>query len=295
MLNRLIKYSNYFIYETLRINGIRINSTAKTSKYINRILPNNWGDDLNIYFLSEIAKKPIIYYPLSLFSRYFKIKNYICIGSTIETRSNKKAIIWGAGMMYRNGTVIPPLKICAVRGVHTRNRLLELNIDCPEVYGDPALLLPKYYKPNNIKVKYKIGLIPHYVDQNNRFVIEFIKNNPHDVLFIDLKNYANWKDIINEICSCEFIISSSLHGLIVSDAYNIPNLWVEFSSKITGERFKFFDYFSSVKKDIEKPIVINETMTIERLIKFKSHWIKPDIDLNPLLKSCPFKIKKPLY
>lgn len=72
-----------------------------------------------------------------------------------------------------------------------------------------------------------MGIIPHYVDYKLPYVEEFRKEHP-EILFIDLQNYKKWHDIIDQILSCEKIISSSLHGLILSDAYGIPNIRVNF-------------------------------------------------------------------
>ena len=44
------------------------------------------------------------------------------------------------------------------------------------------------------------------------------------------------------------IVSSSLHGLIVSDAYKIPNVWIQFYNNIRGDNTKFYDYFKSVNR-----------------------------------------------
>ena len=33
----------------------------------------------------------------------------------------------------------------------------------------------------------------------------------------------DWKTVVDEMTSCKAILSSSLHGLVVSDAYSIPN------------------------------------------------------------------------
>ena len=90
------------------------------------------------------------------------------IGSIIESLANKESIIWGSGAMYGGEKVLyeKPKKVLAVRGPLTRKYLLSQGVDCPEVYGDPALLLPKIYNPL-IEKKYKLGVIPHNIDFEN--------------------------------------------------------------------------------------------------------------------------------
>ena len=88
------------------------------------------------------------------------------IGSILD-RGTKSSIIWGAGLISEDSEPIEiPKKIYAVRGPKTREKLLKSGIDCPEIYGDPALLLPKIYNPK-IEKKYELGVIPHYIDKNN--------------------------------------------------------------------------------------------------------------------------------
>ena len=58
------------------------------------------------------------------------------------------------------------------------------------------------------------------------------------------------KTVINEINSSTVCISTSLHGLIIAQAYNIPWVWLEiFDKNLTGDDFKFKDFFSTINKD----------------------------------------------
>lgn len=281
----------YVFIELTKLDGIRINSTAKLSCF-EKIYSNNFGDDLNLLFLREIVYKKLIYYPRSIISHVFRLDNYICIGSTIESRSNEKSIIWGAGMISADRDFIFPKKICAVRGKLTRQRFIDKGIDCPQIYGDPALLLPLYYYPKNRTKLFELGIIPHYVDINNKYIQQMRRNDP-SIEIIDVTEYSDWHLIIDKILSCKYIVSSSLHGLIVSDAYGIPNLWVEFSKNISGERFKFYDYYSSINKEKLLPIFIDQYFTKEELIVKMTDYTSIEFDPVPLIEACPFMLKSP--
>ena len=111
------------------------------------------------------------------------------------------------------------------------------------------------------------------------------------MLFIDINRYHIWHNFIDQILSCNIILSSSLHGIIIADAYSVPNLWCKFSEyEAENNGFKFKDYFLSVKKNIEKPFPIQSNTDIEKAETIaKEEWHKPNIDLKKLLDVCPFK------
>lgn len=259
------------------------------------VLHKNWGDDLNYYFLKEIIKGPIIMFNKSSLAFRLNLKNYLVIGSTIDMLCRENSIIWGAGIIDGNRPLkIKPQKVYAVRGPLTRMKLINEGVQCPPVYGDPAMLTKLYYKPIAQK-RYKYGIISHvsnqyYIKKLSLSNYEISKRD--DTLIIDLSKYNDWRNIIDEICSCEIILSSSLHGLIISETFNIPNIWIEFGEPLIGGHFKFHDFFQSIHKDRDSLLIsnnISESLISEELKK----WRPGIIDLKPLLDSCPFKLKKP--
>ncbi len=251
----------------------------------------NFGDLLSLYLTKKISGKKVISieHPSRGPYKHF-FKNYICIGSIIAAAS-KKSVIWGSGIIHKNQH-IENAKFAAVRGPRTRQRILELGYSCPEIYGDPAILLPDYYNPQ-IKKQYKIGIIPHYVDYEE--IKKFIKNS-NDINVIDLVT-RNIEDVVDEILKCEAIVSSSLHGVIVGQAYNIPSLWVKFSNKLGGDNVKFFDYFESMNIDFKEEIFVKPSElsleVINSLLHKHSSALKIDKDIllkrkRELIEACPF-------
>ena len=249
---------------------------------------SNWGDDINILFLGAITNHKVLVINNSFLYRRLPIKNFSCIGSIIGYYTNKYTTIWGSGLLDENMEVpYKPYKICSVRGPLTRNALLKKGIECPSLYGDPALLLSKFYQPQVIK-KYKVGIIAHYVDEDN-YLIKLLAQNNSNVLVISMTRYSDWKDIPNQICSCEKIISSSLHGLIISDSYGVPNHWVKFSNKIKGGYFKFHDYFASVGRELIEPTLVDSYKTLSDLLESDRYYLANNINFDIIIETCPFK------
>lgn len=258
----------------------------------NGVLHNNWGDDINYYFLSLLTNKKIYNYSdLSRLVIRKSTKNVLCIGSIIESHCNRNSIIWGSGAMHGGDVKLRenPFLVKAVRGPLTRKYLIGQGIDCPDVFGDPALLLPYFYKPHNTKKKYKLGVIPHYVDLQNISALRPIEERSDTVKIIELNNYKSWNDIIEYISECEFVISSSLHGLIISDAFSVPNMWIKIGENIKGGNFKYLDYFESVGRSTTEPLVIENNLRFNDIMAFKDKWNPICFSPKKLLNACPFK------
>ena len=235
----------------------------------------------------------------------------LAVGSRLEdSRPNYK--VWGTGFLTPQGTCKGGI-FFAVRGKWSASRLVELGFPECEVYGDPALLLPLIYKASppilipehsssHARVfspkkgsmkKIRIGIVPHMIDLHHPVVEEVRQKFPDEILVVDLVHYEKWTDVIDQICSCEVILSSSLHGLIVSDAYQVPNCWIELSGKLSGGHFKFHDYFSSVDRHSEKPVVITCIQQLEECVNLTKCANRTTIQQvqQSLLDVAPFPIK----
>ena len=248
----------------------------------------NYGDDLNVFLLEQLTGKKVLSH-----NEFFHLskKNILAIGSIIQYFCDTNSIIWGSGLIEEPKSMIyKPRKICAVRGPLTKRYFDRIGVECPTIYGDPALLLPLVYSPQ-VEKKYKIGFIPHYVDFGLPHVEVFRKNHP-EILFIDMKKYKDFTDIPNQILSCEIIVSSSLHGLILSDAYHIPNVFVQFSLKIAGGEFKYQDYFKGVGRTYHKPIDWTKSIILEQMDEVIKDYKEINFDVRKILDVCPFPIKK---
>jgi pyruvyltransferase len=271
-------------------NPIVINACTSFKRY-GEIIPSNWGDDLNYFFIKEIVKQKWLPYAEAPITRYFHKKNYVIIGSIIDMVMTPKSIVWGAGLITANPrNIVRPLKIHAVRGPKTREILLKNGINCPAIYGDPALLLPFYYQPKDKSKKFKLGFIPHY-SHINQFLTLY-SHNPN-ICVIKVRNYYEWHSFIDKICQCEYIASTSLHGLIISEAYGIPNVWLKMESGELSNTFKFEDFYASINKTPDG-LIFNSFLTLDEIINTCKKWKKGMLDLTPLIKACPFKLKNEL-
>lgn len=226
--------------------------------YYNKEL--NFGDLITPYINNKYCKNSMITYVEDSYTG----TKIISTGSIIRL-CNNNTIVYGSGIRdisqkVNNGLII------SVRGPLTFNNYNKQHnlIHC--AYGDPGLLMPLFYNPPIINKSYELGIIPHYVDYKN--IVSMYKNDK--VLIINLLD-GNIENVINQILNCKNIISSSLHGLIVSDAYKIPNLWIKYDNKIKGDDTKFHDYFKSVNK---------KEMTFINAKTYK--YIAPNILLNEI-------------
>ncbi|GGG28158.1 GumL protein [Dokdonia pacifica] len=228
-----------------------------SSKVFEKKDQENYGDILSAQIVSWVSGKEVSFYNAPQKKKSWFKKSYLMAIGSIMNYTQPKAMVWGSGIISRKDQ-FSNATFCAVRGPLSRKRILELGYSCPEVYGDPAILLPDYYVPA-IEKKYAYGFIPHYVDYD---VVSGWYDTEENTTVLNLINDDVYHTT-DRILECKKIISSSLHGVIVAQTYGIPAVWVQFSNKLSGDNVKYDDYFLSVGITPYKPIFIEEKIPLQ--------------------------------
>lgn len=217
--------------------------------------------------------------------------HYGVIGSVIN-QGTDQSIFWGTGVYGTEARSEVPAgaTYTAVRGPLTRAKLSAskgFGIDVPDIYGDPALLLPLFFRPE-VPITHEYGVVVGWSDR------AWAKAKYGDgVKLIDFAR-DDVESVLRDMLSCRRIVASALHGLIVADAYGIPSAWLA-SDSPRGGVFTFYDYLASVNK-VQKPHKVHphrEPMTVDRLSKAFTFNDQPiDFDYRALLDACPFLRRK---
>ncbi len=206
------------------------------------------------------------------------------IGSILQLASDND-IIWGTGIRnYEHEHSFKNLNVYCIRGYYTRDFLIKKNIKVPEVYGDPALLYSKIF---NIK-KYdtyenEIGFVPHYTQYE--YYNKFIQNNDKFKNIKIINPTDNYKNVIENIRKSKYLISSSLHGLILADSFDIPNIML-YEKDLNEGTLKFKDYYSSQGRDL------NYIKNLDEFFNININDYGNKVDLVKLENSFPKNIIK---
>jgi pyruvyltransferase len=184
------------------------------------------------------------------------LKTFSFLGSIVHQLPDHVDVI-GSGINPNYPIIKPTLNILALRGELSKN-FLNKNTDYTLeniVYGDPALLIPRLFpewlkKTNNNNsnnnTELIIGFIPHYNDMPH--IEEIIKNFNDRNIKICYPNQDAIK-VINFIKECDIMISSSLHGIIVSEMLQKDTKWLMFEHSLKSEtEFKYLDYYTSTNR-----------------------------------------------
>lgn len=221
---------------------------------------NNFGDWIGPWLVQKITGQTVA---VPVHSSPANPSVYL-IGSIIS-QVQTGGVVWGSGIIKSGSNGCRPKgrpkEILSVRGPLSRQRLQQLRIPCPERYGDAAMVMPRYAPAPVGPKKYKLGIIPHFVDYG-AVKASPIAQDPR-VLVIDLKT-RNIDHVLQQLWQCECTVSSSLHGLVVSVAYGIPTRWVELGNRLYGDQIKFLDFFLSLEPKERHSELMRQALAIVR-------------------------------
>ncbi len=208
----------------------------------------NLGDQVAEVIVRELSRRPV-----TVVGKRDRRKLIAC-GSTIH-RARRGDIIWGAGTLHRDQVPASrAVSVRAVRGPLTREIVIDAGIDCPEVYGDPGLLLPEVHPlPRAAAPRFSLGIIPHYQDKGR------VTSDDPRVAILDIQGAL--EPFLEVLLDCERIVSSSLHGMIFAEAYGIPALELRIGDDVRGAAHKFEDYFAGTGRSRPAPITLDTLMT----------------------------------
>lgn len=187
----------------------------------------------------------------------------VVAGSTLEQfPENWNGVIAGTGKLHeRTRLHFPNAHILALRGPLTAKGLTG-----DFVLADPGLLADELVRDSD--KKYNLGIVSHWTDKTLATDPRFKNFNPH-IIHVD----ADPLEVIREISYCKKIVSSSLHGIILADAFGIPRR-IEISPRTLthahqeGGMFKWLDYSASINTKLE----IGLTQEIDRNVIMEKQY-----------------------
>lgn len=212
----------------------------------------NFGDFLSAELVSLFSGREVVYAPIqkadmiavgSVLGREKKAKNW-GISRTLH--------IWGTGSGDEVAEYSGHHLYHAVRGLRTRAQIKGLK--SMPVLGDPGLLSPWLIKKP--AKKYKVGVVPHFSHHNTPEIDALLKMIP-GAHFINV--FSPVKQVLEEIASCDFVLSTSMHGLIVADSFGVPNQWI-WLGRDPICHFKFSDYYTSYGLFNQDPVSVKDML-----------------------------------
>lgn len=171
------------------------------------------------------------------------------IGAIGHTFEGGQVHVWGTGCSpWKNPSAAPDRRVAFEAPPHgamvlhatsgpVAEKLMANGGPRPGLYGDPAWLLPRFYRPD-VPKKWKLGVILHVSELADRSfearplpaflryqIPDALKDDIHLITTVTPLGVGAIREKLDEILACERIVSMSMHGLVIAEAYGIPNLY----------------------------------------------------------------------
>jgi len=189
---------------------------------------NNFGDLLGPEIVKRIASMQ--------FSRSVleSAKGRLLAVGSILSLARPGDTVWGIGVNGKSldkPYALSTVSFRAVRGPLTREFVNRNGGQCPEIYGDPGLLVPRLWSEHELAgPRHDITIVP----------------NLNDLPLYDLSDprillpTTPLSACLSRIRNSRFVTGSSLHGIIVAEAFGIPARLINSGVE---PAFKYNDYY----------------------------------------------------
>jgi hypothetical protein len=284
----------------------------------------NLGDALSAVVVGAIARRPIVRASFGA-----KSERLAAVGTIGHALHRGKVHLWGTGFdMERDRTGAttgyqPPenteIVVHAVRGRKTAEALRRRGVDVPESYGDPVWFLPKIFPEIQPKC-YDLGVIVHISELEKptanalvraaikRYRIpEHLADQVHIINTYAPATIEGLREKVDEIVSCRRILSTSLHGLVIAEAYGIPCAWFATYPGEPGEILidgnqpidhRMKDFYSGVGRNYVlsylQPLNL-ETDWAETIRFLDNSWKPVEYDGKALFDAFPLEKQVPFH
>lgn len=322
-----------------QVNGINQNKLRNQIRrlafnYVTPTVPLSWvattptrpfanlGDALSPVIVSALSGLPIVH-------RHFDStsERFACVGTIGQEFKGGTAHFWGTGVDACKNPIDRQLKqyhcppdtafcIHALRGPISRQTFRREGIEAPEIYGDPVWFLPSLIEPAATQ-SCELGVVVHLTELSEQTATA----STHETILrykIPSELTANIRIIntlieptfeaiehkVKEITACKRIISTSLHGLVIAEAYNIPCLYLcnrrrgvtllhlDDETEVMDQRMR--DFYSGVglKTLVAYGNRRNQAMNWQQVIQaIDSYWKPLEWHPEPFLAAFPLPLK----
>jgi pyruvyltransferase len=223
----------------------------------------NFGDELSPLILAMVTGKSVTWAAPEEADVYSigSILQYLPIGS-VDSKD-----IWGAGIREANPKA---------RGdfmnhnfIATRGPLTASSVGAGESYGDPGLLISSLFPATKNRTNTPV-YIPHFSEIGTKSGDE-AASRFHALGFKVISPTEAPANVAHEVARASYVATSSLHGLVTSDAYGIPRIRLALDNEPV---FKYLDYGLAIGHNDESLVLRDFISGIEKRT-FKSNSFEP--------------------
>ena len=217
----------------------------------------NFGDAINPLIVGHVAGR-VVEHTGPRKADMFAIGSMLQVVKRTQKEprtKGEKLCVWGTGLLNPifGHDFLDNVEVALVRGPITA-ALLKREM---KQFGDPGLLISDVLPFDGTRQD-RIGIVPHLSLMDDPELLALAASDPA-YLLIDPRGDAS--EVCLQIASCAHVFASSLHGLIVADAYGVPNTWIEPKGQ---SWLKYLDYAASVgRNDMAAPKILEQAAGVK--------------------------------